>query len=179
MRQPSYFSLCQTHFLCQVLAARAGIAVERGTRQHQRIMNSLKRNDTMKLPVPLRFLGAGEWQATLWQDAPDSDQNPERLVENATTVSPSDTLQLKLAPLPPMGRGGRAGSASPLPGSLRGQGRVRSRRAAAGSTAGPLHAAARNRSLLGPPTPPDTLVFMRYGWNPLFVLDHGLQEYTR
>jgi len=51
-----------------------------------------------ELPVPLRFLGAGEWQATLWQDAPDSDQNPERLVKNATTVSPSDTLQLKLAP---------------------------------------------------------------------------------
>ena len=62
-----------------------------------------------ELPVPLNFLGAGDWQATLWQDAPDSDQNPERLVKNATTVSPSDTLQLKLAP-----SGGTVAIFSPL-----------------------------------------------------------------
>jgi alpha-glucosidase len=50
------------------------------------------------LPVPLKFLGAGKWKVTLWEDAPDSDQNGEHLVKSDRTASPSDTLQLKLAP---------------------------------------------------------------------------------
>ena len=51
-----------------------------------------------ELPVPLNFLGAGNWKATLWEDAPDGDQNAEHLVKNEKTVRSSDTLQLKLAP---------------------------------------------------------------------------------
>jgi len=51
-----------------------------------------------ELPVPLKFLGAGDWKATLWEDALDSDQNAEHLVKTQRTVHPSDTLQLKLAP---------------------------------------------------------------------------------
>jgi alpha-glucosidase len=51
-----------------------------------------------ELPVELKFLGAGTWKATLWEDAPDSDQNAEHLVRNEKTARPSDTLQLKLAP---------------------------------------------------------------------------------
>ena len=51
-----------------------------------------------ELPVPLNFLGAGNWKATLWEDAPDADQNPAHLVKNEKTVRSTDTLQLKLAP---------------------------------------------------------------------------------
>jgi alpha-glucosidase len=51
-----------------------------------------------ELPVPLKFLGKGNWKVTLWEDAPDSDQNAEHLVKNEKTVRPSDTLHLKLAP---------------------------------------------------------------------------------
>jgi alpha-glucosidase len=51
-----------------------------------------------ELPVPLKFLGAGNWKVSLWEDAPDADQNAEHLVKNEKTVRPSDTLQLKLAP---------------------------------------------------------------------------------
>ncbi len=51
-----------------------------------------------ELPVPLNFLGRGKWKVTLWEDAPDSDQNAEHLVKNEKTVRRSDTLQLKLAP---------------------------------------------------------------------------------
>jgi len=51
-----------------------------------------------ELPVPLTFLDAGPWKITLWEDAPDADQNAEHLVKNEKTVSSSDTLQLKLAP---------------------------------------------------------------------------------
>ena len=50
------------------------------------------------LPVPLKFLGAGKWKVTLWEDAPDSDQNGEHLVKSERTARWSDTLQLKLAP---------------------------------------------------------------------------------
>ena len=48
--------------------------------------------------MPLKFLGAGDWKVTLWEDAPDSGQNAEHLVKNERTVHPSDSLQLKLAP---------------------------------------------------------------------------------
>jgi alpha-glucosidase len=51
-----------------------------------------------ELPVPLKFLGKGDWKVTLWQDAPDSGQNAENIVRNEKTVRPADTLQLKLAP---------------------------------------------------------------------------------
>jgi len=51
-----------------------------------------------ELPTPLKFLGKGKWKVTLWEDAPDSDQNAEHLVKDEKTVRPSDTLQLRLAP---------------------------------------------------------------------------------
>jgi alpha-glucosidase len=51
-----------------------------------------------ELPVPLKFLGKGDWKVTLWEDAPDSGENAEHLVRNEKTAHASDTLQLKLAP---------------------------------------------------------------------------------
>jgi alpha-glucosidase len=51
-----------------------------------------------ELPVPLKFLGKGNWNVSLWEDAPDAGENAEHLVKNEKTVRPSDTLQLKLAP---------------------------------------------------------------------------------
>jgi len=54
--------------------------------------------DARQLPVPLKFLGKGNWKVTLWEDAPDSDRNAQHLVKEQKTVRPSGTLQLKLAP---------------------------------------------------------------------------------
>jgi alpha-glucosidase len=51
-----------------------------------------------ELPVPLKFLGKGDWKVTLWEDAPDSGENAEHVVRNERTARASDTLQLKLAP---------------------------------------------------------------------------------
>jgi alpha-glucosidase len=51
-----------------------------------------------EVSVPLKFLGSGNWQATLWEDAPDCDQNAEHVVKDEKTVRRSDTLQLKLSP---------------------------------------------------------------------------------
>ena len=48
--------------------------------------------------VPLSFLGAGNWKATLWEDAADAEQNPTNMVKNEKTVRSTDALQLKLAP---------------------------------------------------------------------------------
>jgi alpha-glucosidase len=50
-----------------------------------------------ELPVPLKFLGKGNWKVSLWEDAPDAGENAEHLVKNEKTVRASDTLQLKLA----------------------------------------------------------------------------------
>ena len=51
-----------------------------------------------ELPLALKFLGKGQWKATLWEDAPDAAENAEHLLKDEKTVRPSDTLQLKLAP---------------------------------------------------------------------------------
>jgi len=51
-----------------------------------------------ELSVPLDFLGQGNWKVTLWEDAPDCDQNAEHLIKNEKTSRSSDKLQLKLAP---------------------------------------------------------------------------------
>jgi alpha-glucosidase len=50
-----------------------------------------------ELPVPLKFLGKGQWKVTLWEDAPDAGENAEHLVKNEKTVRATDALQLKLA----------------------------------------------------------------------------------
>ena len=58
--------------------------------------------------VPLSFLGPGNWKIRLWQDAPDSAENPEHLVASEKLVRSSDALSLKLAP-----SGGMVGILSP------------------------------------------------------------------
>jgi alpha-glucosidase len=47
--------------------------------------------------MPLKFLGPGEWKMTIWEDAPDSDQQPEHLIKEEKTARSSDVVQLKLA----------------------------------------------------------------------------------
>jgi alpha-glucosidase len=59
---------------------------------------AISNSEARQLPVPLKFLGKGDWKVTLWEDAPDSGQNAEHLVKDEKTVRSSDTLQLKLAP---------------------------------------------------------------------------------
>jgi len=59
---------------------------------------AIANRDGRQLPVPLGFLGAGNWKVTLWEDAADSGQSAERVVRSERTARASDTLQLKLAP---------------------------------------------------------------------------------
>jgi alpha-glucosidase len=71
-----------------------------GARRHGNnwYLAAITDRDARQLPVPLEFLGKGAWKVTLWEDAPDSDQNAEHLVREGKTVRSSDTLHLKLAP---------------------------------------------------------------------------------
>lgn len=50
------------------------------------------------VPLPLKFLGPGDWKVTLWEDAPDAERNAEHLVKSERILRSSDTLQLKMAP---------------------------------------------------------------------------------
>ena len=49
-------------------------------------------SDARELWVPLKFLGAGNWKVTLWEDAPDANQNAGHLVRNEKTVRSTDTV---------------------------------------------------------------------------------------
>jgi alpha-glucosidase len=49
------------------------------------------------LPLPLPFLGKGKYTARIWRDAPEADSDPNRLVTETVTLSPGDTLRLRLA----------------------------------------------------------------------------------
>ena len=63
-----------------------------------KILAAISDRNPREWPVPLKFIGKGEWKATLWEDAPDAAENAKHLVKDEKTVRPSDTLQLKLAP---------------------------------------------------------------------------------
>jgi alpha-glucosidase len=58
---------------------------------------AITNQDAHVLPLPLKFLGPGEWRMTIWEDAPDSDQQPEHLIKEETAVHSSDVVQLKFA----------------------------------------------------------------------------------
>jgi hypothetical protein len=47
---------------------------------------------------PIAHIDIHCWKVTVWEDAPDSDQNGEHLVKAEKTMLPSDILQLKLVP---------------------------------------------------------------------------------
>ena len=50
------------------------------------------------LAVPLGFLGAGAWEATLLEDGPNADRYAADRVLRDTTVDPAGTLRARLAP---------------------------------------------------------------------------------
>jgi alpha-glucosidase len=61
-------------------------------------LGALTDRNARELPIPLSFLGKGNWRVALWEDAPDSDRNADHLVKRERSIRPSDTLRLKLAP---------------------------------------------------------------------------------
>lgn len=61
-------------------------------------LGAMTSREPREIDVKLNFLDAGRWSLILWQDAADSNRNAEHLEVEKRTVSPSDTLHLKLAP---------------------------------------------------------------------------------
>lgn len=61
-------------------------------------LGALTDRQARDLPVKLDFLGSGRWKLELWKDAPDSNVNAEHLETENRIVTPSDTIDLHLAP---------------------------------------------------------------------------------
>jgi alpha-glucosidase len=53
--------------------------------------------DGRSVDVSLAFLGAGSYKARIWQDAPDSNEYPDRLEQKTVTVRASDKLTIRMA----------------------------------------------------------------------------------
>jgi alpha-glucosidase len=51
-----------------------------------------------ELEIPLDFLGEGHYKATIWSDAPDADQHPEKLVLTEEKATGSLPIKASLAP---------------------------------------------------------------------------------
>ncbi len=51
-----------------------------------------------EIQIPLSFLAKGNYTADLYEDAPDSVQNPNHLSQGTRTVNPSDVIKIKIAP---------------------------------------------------------------------------------
>jgi alpha-glucosidase len=47
-----------------------------------------------ELALPLSFLGAGRYTASIWKDAPDAECDPNRLTTETLNLSSADTLRL-------------------------------------------------------------------------------------
>jgi alpha-glucosidase len=83
----------------RVLNGAVGEYVTIARRSGQRwFIGSMTGAEGRTLDVPLGFLGAGEWTARVWSDAPDADTHPDRAMKESRTVRSGDTLTLKLAP---------------------------------------------------------------------------------
>jgi alpha-glucosidase len=50
-----------------------------------------------ELSLPLSFLSPGRYTAKIWQDAADTDTDPNRLATETLNLSPADTLKIHLA----------------------------------------------------------------------------------
>ena len=49
------------------------------------------------ISLPLAFLGAGSYTAKMWQDAPDTESDPNDLSTASMTLSSADSLNVHLA----------------------------------------------------------------------------------
>jgi alpha-glucosidase len=53
--------------------------------------------DGRTVDVPVSFLGAGQFKATVWADAPDSNEYPDRLEQKTVIVKSADKLSIRMA----------------------------------------------------------------------------------
>jgi alpha-glucosidase len=60
-------------------------------------LGAMTNDDERNLDIPLSFLGAGSYKATIYSDAPDADQFPAKLVKTERNVTAGETISVKLA----------------------------------------------------------------------------------
>jgi alpha-glucosidase len=61
-------------------------------------IGSIAGRDGVELDLPLEFLGAGQYTAEIYADAPDADQHPMNTVVREEKVNRSGRLHMKMAP---------------------------------------------------------------------------------
>ena len=85
----------ETTALSAEVAGHVVIARRAGSRWYLAAMNG---DATLTLRVPLKFLGEGSWHMRAFADAPNSSTQPTAITDATRTVTPTDTLELTLAP---------------------------------------------------------------------------------
>jgi alpha-glucosidase len=94
----------------KVLAGQVGNVIVLGRRSGgEWYVGAMTDWDARSVEVPLSFLGAGPYRAQIWQDAPDSNEYPDRLEQKTVTVSASDRMTIRMA-----GGGGQVIRFSPV-----------------------------------------------------------------
>jgi alpha-glucosidase len=60
-------------------------------------LGGLSARNATGLVLPLNFLGPGKYQARIWEDAPDAEDNPNHLSTGTQQLTSTDTLKVHLA----------------------------------------------------------------------------------
>jgi alpha-glucosidase len=83
----------------RVIAGKVGeyIAVAR-RKGDEWFIGSIAGREGVELDLPLEFLGAGQYTAEIYADAPDADQHPMNTVVREEKVNRSGRLHMKMAP---------------------------------------------------------------------------------
>jgi alpha-glucosidase len=81
----------------RVLVGEAGEALVTARRKGQVwYMGGMAAGKPREVTLALSFLGGGQYQAHLWQDAPETEADPNRLAEETFAVSSSETRTVRI-----------------------------------------------------------------------------------
>jgi len=72
------------------------IAVAR-RRKNEWFVGAMAGAEAVSLSIPTEFLKGGQWNATLWADAPDADLHPKHIEVSHRRVSGGEPIDVQLA----------------------------------------------------------------------------------
>ena len=82
----------------KVLAGQVGELLVTARRKGKTwYLGGLSARQPRELALPLSFLGAGRYTASLWRDAPDAASDPNHLITETLNLSPTDTFKIPVA----------------------------------------------------------------------------------
>ena len=82
----------------KVLSAELGSYVTIARRKgNEWYIGSINNSEEKTIEIPMNFLSDGKYVATLYSDAPDADQHPNKLAKKIQTVTKTEVLKVNLA----------------------------------------------------------------------------------